>query len=251
MSKRKTVSVSTPPLQEPKIKGTGLTLEYVIDNLYVGRTSEELTKLHPALSPEAIETAKKQLLFLSHYENRTAFYERIRVRHLIGALRPHPVVEKICNAFDTVLLGNGMSLQQLLCADRRGEDESGRALTRQEYRQLRTLDEINHWQAIKLADLDRCWAFAHCDAESFRYYMPARMIHDMANAIPVSWEVVFSLEREGVSDRWSLLSEQQKTAIANYLWNGLNVFTPPEQRQDKELLQQIQQALDSYWLQYL
>lgn len=251
MSKRKAHSTPESSNDEPRIIGTGLTLEYIIENLYVGRTPEELVKQHPELSAEAIEKAKKQILFLAHYENRTAFYERMRVRHLIAALRPHPVVEKICEAFNNVPLGDGMSLQQLICASCWGEDESGRALTHQEYRQLRTLDEINRWQAIKLAELDRCCAFVHCDPESFRYYIPARLIQDMGNSVPISWEVVNDLDIDWSTDRLSLLSEQQKAAIASYLWNGLNAFTLAETMPDKELLQLIQTALDSYWFQYL
>jgi uncharacterized protein (DUF433 family) len=251
MSKRKARPTPESGFDEPRIKGTGLTLENVIENLYVGRTPEELVKQHPELSAEAIKTAKKQILYLAHYENRTAFYERMRVRHLIAALRPHPVVEKICAAFNNVTLADGMSLQQLICASCWGEDESGRALTHQEYRQLRTLDEINHWQAIKLTELDRCCAFAHCDPESFRYYVPARLIQDMGNSVPISWEVVNDLDINRRIDRFSLLNEQQKAAIASYLWNGLNAFTLAETTPDKELLLLIQPALDNYWLQYL
>lgn len=251
MSKKKTASALPSSQQEPQIEGTGLALEYVIERLSVGRTPEELIKQHPELSSGAIETAKKQLLFLARYENRTAFYERMRVRHLIAALHPHPVVEKICDTFNAVSLGNGQSLHQLLCASRWGEDESGHPLSDQEYCQLRTQDEINQWQAIKLGDLDMLGCFSHCDAESLRYYLPARMIQDMANLLPISWEVAYDLDIHSLSDRYSLLNQQQKKAIASYLWYTLSAFNVEKQMQNQVLLQKIQKVLDGYWLQYL
>ena len=142
-------------------------------------------------------------------------------------------------------------MQQLLCTDRYGEDESGRPSSRQEFAQLRYQDEINHWQAIKLIDIDRCWAFAHSNAEGFRYYIPARMIQDIASPLQISSEVIACLNIQRHSDWYALLDNEQKQAIASYLWNGLNAFSPAEQMQEKELIKKIQQVLDSYWLQYL
>jgi hypothetical protein len=178
----------------------------------------------------------------------------LKIKHLIVALHPHLVVESICSAFEGVRLGRGASLRQMEIQSNYGEDNSGRRLSIGEYDQLKNRDEITDWKAIKLADLEKYDYFSYCDAESFRFYIPARLVECLIEPFR-NWSVFYHLypenkykgEWEYHMEWYSLLDTRQKHAIASFLWYLLDAPASNYELPRKE----IEQALDTYWLQFL
>jgi hypothetical protein len=224
---------------------------FILDNLSAGRTPEELIAQNSGLSLDVIEATKKRVLEWANYdEDRSFFRSNLRIRHLIVALQPHPIVNIICDAFEGVRLGKGPSLRQTYIMDNYGEDDSGKRLSHQQFERLKNEDEINQWKAVKIVDFDVYRYFSYCDAESFRFYIPARMIYGLA---ATWWELMWDLNpierfqgaREYLLNKYSLLNDEQRHAVASFL---LHISKDIEYAGASS---EIASAFQNFWMQYL
>jgi len=221
---------------------------FILDNLSAGRTPEELIAQNSGLSLDIIEATKKRVLELANDdEDRSFFRPNLRIRHLIVALQPHPIVNIICDAFEGVRLGNGPSLRQMTVMENWGMDPSGKSLSHQSFMGIKKEDETNQWEAVKIGDMDVYHYFSFCDAEGFRFYIPARLIYDIARN---NYEVLWYLDPErGVQELclywYSLLNDQQRNAIANFL---VYISTDLESYGARK---EIASAFENFWMQYL
>lgn len=227
---------------------------FILDNLAAGRTPEELIAHDSGLSLAIIEAIKKRVLEVTPQEkDKSTFRNCLRIRHLIVALQPHPIVNIICDAFEGVRLGNGPSLRQMDVMCNYGEDDSGRLLSHQEFKGLRNGDETYQWAAVKIVDLDAYAFFSYCNAEGFRFYVPTRMIYSLVESW---WELFYDLNpqesflgaREFHLSWYSLLDDRQRHVIARFLWHTLDGFQGFQDRTPRKV---VENALEDFWMQYL
>src|SRR5690349_10218509 len=145
MSQRRSAAAPPHVSNLPPVDGTELQVEYVLDNLAAGRNAEELVAQHPSLTLPAIDAAKAHTVRIVREHDHSEFWRSLRIRHLMAALQPHPVVQLISDAFAGVRLGNGPSLRQMEVMDNYGLDEFGQPLTPQEYNRLKHQDVTHNW----------------------------------------------------------------------------------------------------------
>ncbi len=237
---------------KPIVAGTHLTVEFVLDNLSAGRTAQQLYAKYPQLTPEVIQAAKEFVLDAVRKNSIDTHRIPVRIRHLIVALEPDEIVAQIEKAFGHVVLGNGPSLRQMKIMDNYGCDEQGREISRQEYRNLKSVDETHNWRALTVDDLSKYNYLSHGDAESMRFYIPALMIQTLADHYGGS--LFFHLTPPPKDDslwdysmmQYSLLDAPQKVAIARFLWHVLD-FDDLESYTVKA----GETALERYWMQFL
>lgn len=229
----------------PIVAGTRITVEFVLDNLSAGRTPQQLVAKYPLLTPEAIQTAKEFAIDAVRKDSIDTYRIPVRIRHLIVALEPNEIVAQIEKSFAQVVLGNGPSLRQMSIMDNYGCDDQGREISRQEYRNLKTVDETHNWTALKLGDLNKYNYLSYADGESLRFYIPALMIQTLADH--GCEDVLFRLTPSDYHMmQYSLLDAPQKVAIARFLWNILD-FDDLESYTVKA----AETALERYWMQFL
>lgn len=225
------------------LAGTQLSVEFILDNLAVGRTPEELFASCATLTSAGIETAKRYAIEVARRFDTESLRTPIKIRHLVVALQPQPVVNEICEAFESVCLGRGYSLKQLAAVDNYGEDRAGRSLSRQEFKQLRNQD-ANDWKAVKVGELLGSHYFAFSDSESFRFYIPARVVLCLAQKHGAGdVELMADLQR----GPFDLLDTAQRRAIASFLWSLLG--TPLAVHENRH--HEVEKALHDYWIQFL
>jgi hypothetical protein len=151
-------------------------------------------------------------------------------------------------AFSNVSLGNGISLRQAQVIDNYGE-----GVTDEEFNNLTLNETTDDWSKVPLAELELD-CLAHLDAAGFRYYIPAFMLSVLNHYEPSSMRVIGTLSslypKEEMwffhMERYSLLSEPQREAIAQYI-----CVLPTLVNLDREDLKIMERALKIYWHQYL
>lgn len=239
---------------QPIVAGTRITVSFILDNVSAGRTPEQLVAKTPGLTSEAIEASKTFVLEAVRQQSIDTTRIPARIRHLIVALKPHEIVTLICDSFANVSLGHGPSLHQMKRNSNYGRDEKGRERSIKEYRELVSQDETTNWTALTVDELDEYESYlAHANAEGFRFYIPALMMHRL---VTQSSDVVTSRLRPSRNEdfwdyhmmQYSLLNDQQRFAIANFLWYLLGSKELKDYDSDK---QDAEQALELYWMQYL
>ena len=132
---------------------------------------------------------------------------------------PESVANLIRDAFDGVVLGGGVSLRRAEVAD--------------SFEQIE-IDEsdpegnvVDDWTRIPLRELDRD-CISHLDAEGFRYYLPAMLLALLDDYAPGSMRTIGTVSalNPGLADseshsyhmyRYSLLTEKQKAAVAEFI----------------------------------
>lgn len=151
-------------------------------------------------------------------------------------------------AFADVRLEDGLSLRQAELVD----DMSYRMDAR--WDQAKKLDVVDDWRRIPTRDLEDLCYLAHLDAAGFRYYIPA-LLTQLARSYDPSWLNVIQVftalnpDKEGWDyhmHRYSLLSRDQKEAIAKFL-AALESFV----NLDAQDAATIQGSLQRYWMQFL
>ena len=168
-------------------------------------------------------------------ESRTALAERVRLT--------------VQRAFAGVELGHGISL-------RKAEVIDGQAVNFRPSSELQALkggEVTNDWSAIPLVELERD-CIAHLDAAGLRYYLPALMLlmlsHYESRAM---WVVgtfgsinVRGKHREHTLDRLSLLSSDQRAAVA--LWLAALPHLVDLQVEHRKI---VERATTAFWTRYL
>jgi hypothetical protein len=150
------------------------------------------------------------------------------------------VAELIQSAFQGVLLGNGIGLQQ-----GQGRDEYA---NRKKLAELRASDEKDDWSAIPAAELDACYSsLSFFDAEGMRFHLPAFLIADLREQLETS-DVVFSLTfspefKDHQQKQFALLNPSQRNAVREFL-----LLRREAERVDFVWLA-IDEALRDYWVE--
>lgn len=165
-------------------------------------------------------------------------------------LEIHRLVEsEIQMAFRGVTLGRGVSLRQAQFADRSRDTIRDAQLA-----PLAAGEIVDDWSQVPLDELER-GCIAHLDAGGFCYYIPALMLSVLKHYDSASMRVIGTLNslypkkdhRWGYHmHRYSLLNQEQKTAIARFL-----VALPKLVELDFEDQKIVPRALRNYWEGYL
>ncbi|NQZ01036.1 MAG: hypothetical protein HRT45_10270 [Bdellovibrionales bacterium] len=150
----------------------------------------------------------------------------------------------IQQAFAGVQLERGLSLCQLEAIDSRHE------LSPQEFAKLAEKDVTSNWQEVDKADLKNCECYAHMDAQSFHYYLPALLLMILENyEAGEMWCIglISSLDsrQASASQRFTVLSDTQKQAIAHAIFHLLELNNL--NHEDQKVLQR---SADHYWHQF-
>lgn len=131
------------------------------------------------------------------------------------------VISEIASAFDQVLLGSGTSLHQARAIDDWQPDDV--------VSEAGTFDVEKHWREIADAKVEKFTdTLSFMDAEGFRFHIPCFMTWTLQNAHSSSDAVDATLSsldlnfaggqfKEFHSSMWSLLTDEQRKAIASFL----------------------------------
>jgi hypothetical protein len=156
--------------------------------------------------------------------------------------------EVITSAFSGVSLGGGASIRQAQVIDNYGE-----GVTDKEFNDIPLHEITTDWSKVPLEELElNC--VAHLDAEGYRYYIPAFMLSVLSHYEPSSMRVIGTLSslypKEDMwfyhMERYSLLNEVQREAIAKYI----SILPQLVQLERYDLII-VERALKNYWYQYL
>ena len=159
------------------------------------------------------------------------------------------VKDEIRKAFRGVTLGGGISLRQAQVID------GFQAVAANKLSGSPAKAEItNDWSQLSLDELERD-CIAHLDALGFRYYIPALMLSVLDHYESTSMRVIGTLgglhpKKDNSWDyhlnRYSLLSSEQKAAIAQFL-----VALPTLVELQPEDQKVVSRAVRNYWGEYL
>lgn len=151
---------------------------------------------------------------------------------------------KIKAAFEGVRLDRGVSLLQAAAADDAITDKQYKFLSRQEI--------TWNWTVIPAETLQEyCYWIGFLDEKGFRYYIPALMVNCLHEVSVIGSEIVYYLcpnrdSWDHYMERYSLLNQQQRSAIAHFLyWYPSLVEIRGTERKV------CQEAVEIYWHQYL
>ena len=155
----------------------------------------------------------------------------------------------INHAFKDVRLEDGISLKQAEVID-----EYNSTMSAKDFADLKAGEECGDWRAIPLETLEAYGFIAHLDAKGLRYYIPALMLSVLEQYDPSSMRVIGTLSalypKKDLWDyhvqRYSLLDEAQKGAIASFLQ-----ALPDMIKLDHEDSKIVPRALRNYWGQFL
>jgi hypothetical protein len=177
--------------------------------------------------------------------------ERMREMNMNKSHDQHELEAAIQATFGGVMLGNGISLSQADIIDRRGKDRDGSLVSEKDYRDLKSELVTSDWTRLTIADLER-GNIAHLDAEGLRYYLPALMLSVVTAYNHLSMRVIGTLSALNPRpmssyhvERYSLLSEMQKHAIAKYL-----EALPSLVHLDYEDAVSVDRAMAAYWYKF-
>jgi hypothetical protein len=156
----------------------------------------------------------------------------------------------IHKAFAGVVLGDGVSLRQSIVVDNYGE-----GYTDAEFDQIKLIEVVDDWTQIPRDELMETENIAHFDAGGFRYYIPALMLALIERHDSGSLRVIGTLGSlypkqdhtwTHYMDKYSLLSYDQKQAIAKYL-----IALPDLISLDTEDKTIVERAIRNYWSEFL
>lgn len=163
-----------------------------------------------------------------------------------------PITSKVLestirSAFCGVRLDGGVSLKQAQAIDHYGE-----GVTDAEFDALPLTEEAEDWTQVTLDELERD-CIAHLDAKGFRYYIAPLMLALLSHYDSESMRVIGTISALYPKqdawpyhmERYSLLSESQKQAIAMFLR-----ALPQLVNLDYEDRQVVPRALRNYWGQF-
>jgi hypothetical protein len=155
------------------------------------------------------------------------------------------IVNLINSAFEGVVLGKGISLNQSKIID-----NYGRGCTDEEFGALPDSETTDNWQEIPLKELDDADCIAHMDYEGIRYYIPALMIRLLDNYDACEMMSIGTLSflypyKDYWNSRMSMygfFADQQRFAMASYLKALPNLV---ELKEDD--LARVRRAIERYW----
>ena len=137
-------------------------------------------------------------------------------------------------AFSDVTLGGGVGLYEA-----QGLDDYADPATCAAYR---AKDEKEDWRLITSEDLCRCnSSLSFFDAEGMRFHLPAYLTCDLRGEYRFGMAFCLAYLYEGYTDRFSLLSKEQRIAVRLFL---LCIIHDPDYDDDRP---HIERALDEYW----
>lgn len=156
----------------------------------------------------------------------------------------------IRKAFAGVVLGDGVSLRQSIVIDNYGE-----GYTEKEFEEIKLSEVVNDWTQIPKDELMETENIAHFDAGGFRYYIPALMLALTEKYNSSTMRVIGTLQSLypepdrywfHYMDKYSLLSYDQKQAIAKFL-----IALPDLVTLDAEDKANVERAIRNYWSEFL
>jgi len=120
------------------------------------------------------------------------------------------IITQIKAAFANVRLEDGVGLRQAQGIDDYQSDETCRA--------LRQRDEKEDWQKIPVKELEDCYSsLSFFDAKGMRFHLPAFMIADLEGSYGPGARFILTHLNDYTREQFSLLSSEQRAAVAAYL----------------------------------
>ena len=144
------------------------------------------------------------------------------------------IKQDVRTAFAGVRLGDGIGLFEA-----QGIDDYASAETCAAYR---ARDEKAHWEAIPVADLNRCYSsLSFFDAEGMRFHLPAYLVADLDGGY--LQDLYFNLAMTTEMERqFAALDAAQRAAVRRYL-----AFVADDPVHRVFGREHILRALDGYW----
>jgi hypothetical protein len=117
---------------------------------------------------------------------------------------------RICDAFEGVTLGDGVGLYQAQGIDDHDSEEVCQS--------FRLGDEKDDWQRITSEDLNKCYSsLSFFDAAGMRFHLPAYLLAEIDGDYKFDLTMDFIDMSDHKLKQFSLFTEQQKRAVADYL----------------------------------
>ena len=117
---------------------------------------------------------------------------------------------RIRDAFEGVTLGFGVGLHQAQGIDDHDTEEVCQS--------FRLGDEKDDWQQITSEDLNKCYSsLSFFDAAGMRFHLPAYLLAEIDGDYKFDMTMDFIDMSEHKMKQFSLFTEQQKAAVADYL----------------------------------
>lgn len=241
---------------QPIVAGTHITVSFILDSLYAGKTPQQLIAKHPDLTQDVIKAAKIFVLEATRQQSIDTNRIPVRIRHIMTALEPNEIVTLIYDAFADARLVSGPSLRQMPIIDNYGRDNMDRELSHHEYVVLKNQDETSDWTKIAVEDIERYGSYlAYADALSFCFHIPALMINRLVNSSSQSsllFHLCYSTKEDYLEKhrmmQYSLLNDKRKFAIANFLQHLLSFDKSEDFSHHRK---EVEEGMANYWLQYL
>jgi hypothetical protein len=118
--------------------------------------------------------------------------------------------KRISDAFEGVTLGDGVGLYQA-----QGIDDYD---TEEVCQSFRLGDEKDDWQRITSEDLNKCYSsLSFFDAAGMRFHLPAYLLAEIDGDYKFDLTMDFIDMSDHKMKQFSLFTEQQKGAVADYL----------------------------------
>lgn len=118
--------------------------------------------------------------------------------------------KRIRDAFEGVTLGDGVGLYQAQGIDDHDTEEVCQS--------FRLRDEKDDWQRITSEDLNKCYSsLSFFDAAGMRFHLPAYLLAEIDGDYKFDLTMDFIDMSDHKMKQFSLFTEQQKKAVADYL----------------------------------
>lgn len=118
--------------------------------------------------------------------------------------------KRIRDAFEGVTLGDGVGLFQAQGIDDHDTEEVCQS--------FRLGDEMDDWQRITSEDLNKCYSsLSFFDAAGMRFHLPAYLLAEIDGDYKFDLTMDFIDMSDHKMKQFSLFTEQQKGAVADYL----------------------------------
>jgi len=121
------------------------------------------------------------------------------------------LIERIRIAFAEVVLGDGIGLHQAEAMD-------DHATTEFTLRKLRSGEEAQNWSRLNVKELNKySSALSFFDAAGMRFHLPAYLIAELNKTLTVDLMFYLICVNDDDKDRFSLLTAEQRSVVAEYL----------------------------------
>jgi hypothetical protein len=144
------------------------------------------------------------------------------------------VADLVHQAFQGVILGDGVGLLQGQCLDDYADSKT--------IAEMRAQDEKLDWSRIAASELNTCHSsLSFFDAQGMRFHLPAYLIAHLEGLL--TQDIIFHLVcfNYGMESRFTELNDLQRTAVREFL---LLMLSDPYREFDRPM---IENALAVYW----